>query len=215
MSARRWCSVGGRRIGASFLPRVQQVDGCVVECWRYRVKSMQSERVGELAIGSAGVEGDRGYALLDAASGRILSAKSVKDLLFARVDGDAVVLPDGQGRRPGRSGRLGRAVAWLGRDVWLATPIEGEERRFQMTFDPPNDDAEYVDIPAPAGSLLDFAPLHFVTAATLAGCRAKRPDLDWDVRRFRPNLVIDIDGRRSRTTGADSACASAPRPHWR
>ena len=53
---------------------------------------------------------------------------------------------------------------------------------------------EYVDIPAPAGSFLDFAPVHLVTTATLAGCQAQRPDLDWDVRRFRPNLVIDVDG---------------------
>ena len=53
---------------------------------------------------------------------------------------------------------------------------------------------EYVDIPAPAGSFLDFAPVHLVTTATLEGCQAQRPDLDWDVRRFRPNLVIDVDG---------------------
>ena len=28
----------------------------------------------------------------------------------------------------------------------------------------------------------------------MAACRAQRPDLDWDVRRFRPNVAIDVDG---------------------
>jgi len=169
------------------------VDGRVIECWRYRVKSMQGERVDELAVGSKGVKGDRGYAVLDAASGRILSAKSVRDLLFARVEGKAMVLPDGMSVALDDPVASDVLSAWLERDVRLATPVEGEQRSFQMTFDPPNDDAEYVDIPAPPGSFLDFAPVHLLTTATLAGCQAKRPDLDWDVRRFRPNLVIDVD----------------------
>jgi uncharacterized protein len=170
------------------------MDGRLLECWRYPVKSMQGERLDEVTIAPRGVEGDRGHALLDAASGRILSAKSVKELLFARVEDDSVVLPDGTAvalEDPVASKILSE---WLGRDVRLATPVEGEQRSYQMTFDPPNDHAEYVDIPAPPGSFRDLAPVHVVTTATLAGCRAERPDLDWDVRRFRPNLLIDIDG---------------------
>ena len=162
-------SVGGGRIGASFLPRVHQVDGRVIECWRYPVKSMQGERVDELAIGSKGVESDRGYALLDAASGRILSAKSVKDLLFARVEGKAVVLPDGTSVALDDPAASDVLSAWLERDVRLATPVEGEERSFQMTFDPPNDEAEYVDIRAPAGSFLNFSSVHFVPNRASSG----------------------------------------------
>jgi hypothetical protein len=60
-----------------------------------------------------------------------------------------------------------------------------------MTFDPPNDDAELVDIPAPEGTFLDWAPVHLVTSGTLAACAAQRPDLDWNVRRFRPKLVVE------------------------
>lgn len=64
---------------------------------------------------------------------------------------------------------------------------------YQMTFDPPNDDSELVDIPTPDGSLVDLAPVHLVTTATLDACSRRWPDLDWDVRRFRPNLVLDVD----------------------
>ncbi len=167
--------------------------GDVRECWRYPVKSMQGIPVGELTVGRGGVVGDRTLALIDNATGHILSAKSVKELLHARIDGDKIVLPDSTVvslHDPEASATL---AAWLGRDVRLATPVEGEERSFSMTFDPPNDDADYVDIPAPAGTFLDLAHVHLVTTATLEGCRAERPDLDWDVRRFRPNLVIGLD----------------------
>ncbi len=155
---------------------------------------MQGERLDALTIVPCGVEGDRGHALLDAATGRILSAKTAMDLLFARAERDNVVLPDGTAVALDDPVASGTLSSWLGRDVRLAAPVEGEERSFQMPFDPPNDDAEHLDIPAPAGSFLDFAPVHLVTTATVAACQAQRPDPDWDVRRFRPDLVIDVDG---------------------
>src|SRR5690606_21544425 len=55
-------------------------------------------------------------------------------------------------------------------------------------------DAEFYEIPVPPGAFVDLAPIHLVTTATLEGCRTARPDLDWDVRRFRPNLLVEIDG---------------------
>jgi uncharacterized protein len=105
-----------------------------------------------------------------------------------------VVLPGGAAVALDDPAASDTLSAWLGRDVRLARPVEGQQRSFQMTFDPPNDDAEYVDITAPTGSFLDYSPVHLVTTATLVGCQAQCPDLDWDVRRFRPNIMIDIDG---------------------
>jgi uncharacterized protein YcbX len=64
---------------------------------------------------------------------------------------------------------------------------------YQMTFDPPDDGAELFAIPAPPGTFLDLAPVHLLTSGTLRACADARPDLDWDVRRFRPNLVVDTD----------------------
>jgi MOSC domain-containing protein len=167
--------------------------GTVVQCWRYPVKSMQGEARSALSITAAGVDGDRGWAVIDSAANRILSAKRTGALLGARASGDAIELPDGSTialEDPNASLALSR---WLARDVRLAKPRPGDKLAYQMTFDPPNDDAEYFDIPSPEGSFVDLAPLHLVTTATLAGCAAARPDLDWDVRRFRPNLVIDLD----------------------
>ena len=43
---------------------------------------------------------------------------------------------------------------------------------------------------APGGHQ-DFAPVHLLTTRTLAQLRALHPEIAWDVRRFRPNLVLD------------------------
>ena len=169
--------------------------GQVSECWRYPVKSLQGARVGGFTVGSMGVVGDRQFALVDEAAGTLLSAKRVASLMMAAADDDTIVLPDG-----GQTVRLDDPAAsevlstWLGRPVRLVRPEPDRSISYEMTFDPPNDDAEYFAIPAPAGAFVDLAPIHLVTTATLEGCRAARPDLDWDVRRFRPNLLIDIDG---------------------
>jgi uncharacterized protein YcbX len=167
--------------------------GTVAQCWRYPVKSLQGLQVGDLAVGTAGVAGDRTYGLVDPSDGRILGAKRVGKLLEASADDERITLPDGTVVAVDDPAADAALSAWLGREVRLAQPEEGEQRSYQMTFDPPNDDADYFDIPSPAGTFLDLAAVHLVTTSTLEACAKARPDLDWDVRRFRPNLVVDAD----------------------
>src|SRR5579863_9670756 len=52
--------------------------GSVAELWRFPVKSMRGERLQEIAVTKRGVLGDRAYALIDADTGRVVSAKSAK-----------------------------------------------------------------------------------------------------------------------------------------
>ena len=47
----------------------------VAELWRYPVKSMQGERVDVSDVADAGFTGDRAYAVIDPASGKVGSAK--------------------------------------------------------------------------------------------------------------------------------------------
>jgi len=167
--------------------------GSVLSLWRYPVKSMQGLEVDAVDVGSAGVAGDRRWAVVDVGSGRVMSAKRTQELLQAAVTEECIVLPDGT-EVPLDSRADETLSAWLGRPVNLRVAADSEDLSYQMTFDPPNDNAEFYDIPIPPGTFLDLSPVHLVTTATLDGCARMRPDLDWDVRRFRPNLVIAIDG---------------------
>jgi uncharacterized protein YcbX len=81
----------------------------VTELWRYPVKSMRGERVDGSEVGPEGLRGDRAYAVIDAETGKVGSAKHPRlwaDLLrcSARIDGEpaegevprvVITLPDG------------------------------------------------------------------------------------------------------------------------
>jgi len=63
--------------------------GTIAALWRFPVKSMTGERLKELELTPAGVLGDRAYALIDAETGKVVSAKSVRlfpDLLQCKAE---------------------------------------------------------------------------------------------------------------------------------
>ena len=50
----------------------------VASLWRFPVKSMQGERLEQVELSATGLVGDRAYALVDAETGKVVSAKSVR-----------------------------------------------------------------------------------------------------------------------------------------
>ncbi len=107
--------------------------------WRYSVKSMQGESLAAAAVGAAGLLGDRAYAVVDAATGRVASAKHPRvwgALLACRATfveppspgGPAapvcVTLPDGARVRSEAPGVHAALSALLGRAVRLVTTQE-------------------------------------------------------------------------------------------
>jgi uncharacterized protein YcbX len=54
----------------------QTVLGSIVSLWRYPVKSMLGEELNASEVSKRGVLGDRAYALVDSADGKVRSAKN-------------------------------------------------------------------------------------------------------------------------------------------
>ncbi|MFJ4669583.1 MOSC N-terminal beta barrel domain-containing protein [Kitasatospora purpeofusca] len=168
---------------------------------RYPVKSMLGEELHEAEVSERGIAGDRGWALLDADSGRVVSAKNPRlwagVLGFTAVTGPGgrvVVLgPDGEAvDEGGLSERLGRKVRLVdvpppGASVERSVPEEVLARgvRAEVGFT-----VSELGRGAPSGTFFDFAPLHLLTTAALAAADAPAAAAG----RYRPNLVLRTPG---------------------
>lgn len=110
-----------------------EVVGAISELWRFPVKSMQGERTTSLAIDEAGVVGDRAFAIVDTATGKVASAKHIASwpgLLDCRAesvepaDGGAPTvqmrLPNGRAVTSDREDVDAVLSSFFGRDVTLA-----------------------------------------------------------------------------------------------
>ncbi len=55
-----------------------QLVGTIATLWRYPVKSMRGEELNSAEITTRGLRGDRAYAVIDAETGKVASAKHPK-----------------------------------------------------------------------------------------------------------------------------------------
>jgi hypothetical protein len=155
---------------------------------------MQGERCEELTFGVAGVAGDRQYGVYDETSHTVLSAKREGRLFNASASMSAgglrVVLPDG--RSYGPSAQLDEALTgWLGRPVRLVASSGFGAATYESPRDFEHDESPLESWEGPLGSFVDDSPLHLLTTLDLTGLINERPELQWDVRRFRPNVVME------------------------
>ena len=166
----------------------------VVGLWRYPVKSMGGEPLPGVEIGERGLVGDRVLAVVSVGSGQVLTAKREPRLLSASArwlhDHVEITLPSGRSVRSDDSGAADVLSAWLGRKVRLALPgprpasVEPYSAKpggtvFDSTFD------------LPEWGFFDDAPIHLLGEDSLRQGSEWHPQGDWDVRRFRPNIVLD------------------------
>jgi uncharacterized protein YcbX len=170
--------------------------------WRYPVKSMQGEALAAAEVGWSGIAGDRRWGVRVEGPRTILSAKREGRLLMARAttattatNGQTVLisLPSGEQLTGPGAGTDAALSAWLGRSVTLVeagddTPI------FASQADETDDGSPTVTWAGRPGAFVDSSPVHLLTTASLRAVRRERPDLDWQVARFRPNLLVDVSG---------------------
>jgi uncharacterized protein YcbX len=183
----------------------------VTALWRYPVKSMRGERCADVRVGESGIAGDRRYALVDVATGKVASAKNPRlwpSLLAfgARyleppgTNGKAsrveIAMPDGS-LRPGDDPQLdAELTAALGRPVRLASvvPTEPTLEEYWPDLDDLAHRDEVTQEAMPVGTFFDCASVHLLTTNTLTTLAARYPSGNFSVDRFRPNVLLAADG---------------------
>lgn len=190
--------------------------GTVAGIWRYPVKSMQGEALDASAGDERGLAGDRGWAVVDAETGKVASAKRPKRwLTLLECAAEYVAEPEPNGSpAPVRitlpSGRelesddpeceaqlseaIGRPVKLMSSAPEGATYDVREADAQGLTAETPEAMTEAaVGMLAPAGTFFDTATLHVLTGSALSHLAEVHPGGRWDVRRFRPNVLVDLD----------------------
>jgi uncharacterized protein len=183
--------------------------GTVVSIWRYPVKSMLGEELNSSYVTERGLVGDRSYALVDQETGKVASAKNPRkwgklfDFRAAFIDTPQVVesiprvritFPDGTHIYSDQSDDIDNALSFvLGTEVRLMRAnlekpsyeeywpdIEGLAQREKVT-----------DEAMPPQTFFDIAVIHIFTTSTINRLRGLYPEGRFEVRRFRPNIVVE------------------------
>ncbi len=203
------------------LPSAAQSSGRVQSLWRYPVKSMAGEQLAASELTPRGLLGDRAYALVDSADGKVATAKNPRKwprlFEFSAAYADSprsgetlpavrMTLPDGtfvSSGQPDVDATLSRA---LNRQVRLEAALQGQSDVVEsMSPNPWTAKSEQywpdmeglnfrdtvTDFALPEGTFFDLAVVHVLTTATLARLREVYPGGNMAIRRFRPNIVIE------------------------
>lgn len=183
--------------------------GSICALWRYPVKSMMGEEVNSAYLTPRGLFGDRAYALVDTSTGKIASAKNPskwptmfqfravmteppspdKELPTVRI-----TLPNGESVLSSEADADSILSKELGRPVTIKSSVPDEPHLEEYWPDIEGlalKDAVTVEA-MPEGTFFDLAVLHILTTSTINSLRANYPDGRFEVRRFRPNLVVEV-----------------------
>jgi len=201
--------------------------GSVGSLWRYPVKSVMGEELNAAEVTERGLLGDRAYALVDCSDGKIASAKNPRKWprLFdfratfieppragAKLAPVRIALPDGTIVTSEQSDLNKILSSALNREVRLDAIERGDADAKSPFPNPWTVNAEeywpdiegldyrdtVTDFALPEGTFFDCATVHLLTTATLDRLGELYPQGRFEVRRFRPNIVVQpASGERS------------------
>lgn len=182
--------------------------GMVVSIWRYPVKSMLGEELNSSYVTEHGLIGDRAYALIDQKTGKVASAKNPKkwgklfDFRSVFIDPLQVVenippvritFPDGTHIFSDQDNI----------DYTLSKVLDQDVRLKRASLERPSYEEYWPDIDGlaqrekvtdetmPSQTFFDLAVIHLLTTSTINRLRELYPEGRFEIRRFRPNIVIE------------------------
>jgi len=182
--------------------------GSVVSLWRYPVKSMMGEELNAAGLTERGLLGDRAYALVDSSNRKVVSAKnprkwgSLFDFRAAlaepprggeKIPPARITLPDGTIVSSEQRDLNQILSGVLGREVTLATtaPQDPSLEEYWPDMDGLAHRETVTEEAMPRGTFFDLAVVHVLTTGTIERLRELYPQGRFEVRRFRPNIVVE------------------------
>ena len=187
----------------------QDAMGAVVSLWRYPVKSMMGEELNATEITTAGLLGDRAYGLIDSSDGKVATAKNPRkwpEMFYFRaalvevphagskMPSVRINLPDGTLIVSDQSDVNQVLSKTLKREVKLSTVANraaGTSEEYWPDMEGLDHRDTVTDFGLPEGTFFDCATVHLLTTSTLDSLRALYPEGRFEVRRFRPNIVVN------------------------
>lgn len=178
-------------------------ESAVATLWRYPVKSMQGEELNAADVTGTGLLGDRQFAVIDPATGKVAGAKNPRKwpgFFYFRAAytsppraGSAlpavrVTMPDGATATTDETDLPKLLSAALGREVTISAASAAAAPAIAEEYVIADDDVTSFDLPP--GTFFDAAPVHLVTTATLDRLRSLYPEGRFEPRRFRPNIIV-------------------------
>ena len=175
--------------------------GSVVSLWRYPVKSMMGEELDSSEVTQRGLLGDRVFALVDSADGKVVSAKNPRKWpnVFdfhakAQTRLVQITLPNGEvvsSVSEDVNQVLSKAI---GREVTLqsAKPESADIEEYWPDMPGLPERDTVVEFSLLDGTFFDGATVHLLTTATLDHLRELYPQGRFETRRFRPNIVVEL-----------------------
>jgi len=182
--------------------------GTVVSLWRYPVKSMLGEELNSSYVTERGLVGDRAYALIDQKTGKVASAKNPRkwgklfDFRSVFIDPPQFVenipriritFPDGSHIFSDQDGIDYSLSKVLGQDVRLmrASLEKPSYEEYWPDIDGLAQREKVTDEIMPSQTFFDIAVIHLLTTSTINRLQELYPEGRFEVRRFRPNIVME------------------------
>ena len=191
------------------LSRQPQVAGRIVSLWRYPVKSMMGEELNSSYVTERGLIGDRTYAVIDKQSGKVASAKNPRKWgklfdfrsvfthlpqVVENIPPARITFPDGTNLLSDSEDIDYSLSKTFDRDVRLMKASTLEKSIYEEYW--PDIDGlaqreKLTDETMPSQTFFDIAVIHLLTTSTINRLRELYPEGRFEVRRFRPNIVVE------------------------
>lgn len=157
--------------------------GTVKQIWRYAVKSMAGEQLESCAVGTLGIPADRGWAIRDETTGEITTGSRLP--LLMQCEARYCESP--------RNGSIPHVVMHFPNGVELASDVSDVNARLSELLDRSVSLRSLQPASAPHITHFDAYPIHVLTTASLEAMKQLNTAAMWDVRRFRPNFLIQTN----------------------